>query len=189
MTVSAKDGNLVIESIDVPDQLEPGEEGVAEIALFNNATVIGAWDDDRCTDGSGPAGSGYKYQIEFRAGGETQTTGASCLNRYVGNSETREVTFTAPETAGTKDVEARLKLPGSGERSDWLTQRIEVYEPGDEPAEPPDDPDDSDGSGLPDWINPDDGSGGQIQLILAVILLFGAMYAAGNLFDINLGGA
>ncbi|UXF51029.1 MAG: hypothetical protein HQRvContig05_28 [Haloquadratum phage sp.] len=192
MTVSAKGGNLIIESIDAPDRLEPGEEGVAEVTVHNAATVISPWEADKCVGGT--AEVGYKYEIELRVDGQRQTTGPSCLGRLPGMSpETREVTFEAPATAGTTDVEARLRLPQSGEKSDWLPERLEVYQPGDGPEEPPDDGDDPDSSGLPDWLanlfGGGAGPGSQIQLALGVILLIALLYSAGQLASFNVGGS
>jgi len=65
---------------------------------------------------------------------------------------------------------------------------VDVYGAGDDaPTETPDD-------GAGDWLDRLGDSQGpgasasDLEAILAVVVIFGALYAAGNLFDIQLGG-
>jgi hypothetical protein len=194
MAAEAKSGNLVISEISTPEEMDPGEEGVAEVTVENLATVITPWDGDRCVGDTTTVG--YKYRIVVRVGGETYESATSCLDNLTGkNIEEQRVTFQAPDSPGTVDVEARIELPQTGNRSDWLSSRVEVYGEGDdEPADPPDD-DGGDGEpgDTPDWLADLLGDGGgvgtQIQLVLVVILLIAVLYSAGQLATFNVGGS
>ena len=206
MSVEAKDGNLVLKEINLPDGVVPGEEGVAEIDVMNIATMITPWDPDECNENN--TYNGYKYRVILRVDGEEYTSGTGCIaSRLTANEESRQITFTAPETSGTIDVSARIELAESGERTDWLTRRLEVYAPDEGgPADPVDD-DDGDGGtpwgggGGDEGDGDDEGSGNpfddlfggdelvtRLNLLVLAIGGLGAAYALGQLFDIQIGG-
>ena len=207
MSVEAKDGNLVLKEINLPDRVVPGREGEAEIDVMNIATMITPWDPDECNENN--TYNGYKYRVILRVDGEEYTSGTSCIaSKLTANEESRKITFRAPETSGTIDVSARIELAESGERTDWLTRRLEVYAPDESgPADAVDDDDSSGGTlwggggGGDEGGGDDEGSdnpfddlfGGdevvaKIELLALAIAGLGAAYMLGQLFDIQIGG-
>jgi len=132
MSESTKGGNIILRSLSVPDDVEPGETFRAEAEVSNGAAYINPWDPDKC----GLAPPGYKLEVVFEGpGGQSVVKGPACQpTTEVGtNDETYSATFTAP-TAGRARVEVFVRLPGSGKRTQAIDASASVSE--GEPAAP-----------------------------------------------------
>lgn len=177
-----------IESVDLPDRMMPGETVTARVDANNTSNFIGPWDDDRCSEGNN-----YGIRVEgviVGPNGEEFVGDAVCARQHdiaVTYEATSEVTVTAPESEGTQSFEAFVRTVESGEESGTLREYVDVFaDSSDAPDDAPDDDDDD--AELPEWIDPSDG-GLPVGAAVAVVLVFVAVYAAGNLFDVQIGGS
>lgn len=177
-----------ITGLDIPESLQPGETATARIDATNGSSWISPWDEDRCAGGN----AGLLIEgVLVGPRGESTTGTTVCAEQHdivVSYEATSEVTFTAPEDPGTYQYEAYIRTAETGKTSSRVSAEVDVYGAGDDPpAETPDE-------GAGDWLDRiGDGSAGSasasdLEAVLAVVVVFGALYAAGNLFDIQLGG-
>jgi len=178
-----------ITGLDIPELLQPGETATARIDATNGSNWISPWDDDRCAGGN----PGLLIEgVLVGPRGESTTGSTVCAEQHdivVSYEATSEVTFTAPDEPGTYRYEAYVQTAETGKTSSRVSTDVDVYGAGDDaPTETPDD-------GAGDWLDRLGDSRGpgasasDLEAILAVVVVFGALYAAGNLFDIQLGGS
>jgi len=180
-----------IEDVDLPDSLDPGASATARIDMTNTSNFINPWNANRCNEGNN-----YGLLVEgvlVGPDGEEFVGDTVCAKQHdlVASYEaTSEVTFEAPERDGTHRYDAFVRLAETGEESSRLSESVDVYgDSGDAPEEAPDNAGEGPGSDDSPWTpSGESGVGARTTLILAVVLLFGGMYAAGNLFDIQIGG-
>ncbi|MUW13926.1 hypothetical protein GJ633_04060 [Halorubrum sp. CBA1125] len=189
-----------ISNVDLPDSLNPGDRATARIDATNTSNWISPWDQDRCNEGNN-----YGLLIEgvlVGPNGEEHVGETVCAEQHdiVASYEaTSRVTFDAPETDGSHRYEAFIRTAESGEESSRVSKTIDVY--GDDSSEPVDPPDDS--GGFSGWIGDSDGSGSdggglpwlggdqdvfdKIDTLVLLVILIASFYAAGQLFDIEIG--
>ncbi|SFR59729.1 MULTISPECIES: hypothetical protein [Halorubrum] len=180
-----------IEDVDLPDSLGPGDSATARIDMTNTSNFINPWNANRCNEGNN-----YGLLVEgvlVGPDGEEFVGDTVCAKQHdiVASYEaTSEVTFEAPERDGTHRYDAFVRMAETGEESSRLSESVDVYgDSGDAPEEAPDDA--GEGPGSDDLAWPTGGESGvqtRIQAAAAIALLFGGMYVAGQLFDIQLGG-
>lgn len=183
-----------VSEVDLPESLKPGDRATARIDATNTSNFIGPWDDDRCSKGNN-----YGIRVEgvlIGPNGEEYVGDTVCAPQHdiVASYEvTSRVSFEAPETDGTHRYEAFVRTAETGEESGRVSGSVDVFEDAeDAPEEPPEDDD----GGTWDFSGDGDGGGNpfggnvfeQVDTLILLVVVFGAMYAAGNLFDINLGG-
>lgn len=179
-----------IAALDLPESLRPGDTATARIDCRNMSDWISPWDADRCNSGN----VGLLVEgVLVGPNGEEWVGDAVCAEQHdiVASYEaTSRATFEAPESDGTHRYEAYVRTVETGEESNRVSASVDVY--ADE-EDAPEEAEEDDGAGWWDDINGDGGDGGrtvfeQIDTLVLLVLLFGGMYAAGQLFDINLGG-
>lgn len=179
MSESTKGGNVILEQVAVPaDAVEPGEPFEVSADVSNGAAYISFADADDCKRNHT---AGYRLEVVFTVNGETQVAGPAChLTTAVGKrTETYSKTFTVSDS-GSVDVEAYVRLPGSGKETGEMSQTVTVttdeVQESDPPAEEDDesaDDDDSDGGNNPlAGIFPfGGGGGGGLNALLGVVVL------------------
>lgn len=186
-----------IAGVDLPDSLNPGDRATARIDATNTSNFIGPWDDDRCNSGN----VGLLIEgVLVGPDGEEWVGDSVCAPQHdiVQSYEvTSRVSFEVPDRDGTHRYEAYVRTANSGEESSRVSGSVDVFRnEEDAPEEAPEEENDAGG-----WFGTGDtpdgpGSspfefGGAFENVDTVILLvavFAAMYAAGNLLNINLGG-
>lgn len=184
-----------ISNVDLPSSLNPGDRATARIDARNGSNWISPWDDDRCS------GDNVGLLIEgvlVGPNGEEFVGDTVCAEQHdivISYEATSRVTFTAPETPGTHRYEAYIRTAETGEESSRVSASVNVYaNEEDEPTEAPDD-----GGGVGEWWDgslpdrdtdtPIDDVFEKVDTLVILVLLFGGMYAAGQLFDVQLGGS
>lgn len=197
-----------ISGLDLPNSLDPGDNATARITFKNKANWISPWDDDRCS------ASNVGLLVEgvlIGPNGEEHVGDTVCAEQHdiiFSYEGTSRVSFSVPQTEGSHRYEAYVRTAETGEESSRVSQRIDVFHnEEDEPAEAPG----GDGSPWPDdWFTDGDGDGDgdngdgdgfswpwesdgsdifdKIDTLILVIVMLAAMYAAGQLFDIQIGG-
>jgi len=171
---SVKSGNIILRDVSLPDDVAPGETFRVEAEVSNGAAYINPWDPDKC----GLAPPGYSIEVVFEGpGGQSVVKGPDCLTTTeVGTRDrTYSATFTAP-TAGRARVEAYVRLPGSGKRTQAMDASASISEGAPAVPDDPDDGGDGGGGSGPDI----EGSAKWIGIaIVAVALAWGADSAEG----------
>ncbi|WP_254272194.1 hypothetical protein [Haloarcula marina] len=141
-----KGGNIILRRVDVPDHVDPGESFEVDALVSNGAAYINPWDGDKC----GLAPPGYTIEVDFHGpDGATRTKGPMChTTTEVGTrDETYTATFTAPEDGGEVEIEANVRLPGSGMETGTESAVLTVAEGHVPTPEPPGDDSNGDGGG------------------------------------------
>lgn len=202
---TVKSGSLFIDSVDVPEgAVKPGGSVRVHVNVRNNSFATLAMDPDTCDAPAGPSQGYYTRAVADPAWTTSQSNETCVGNGGVGvGTWTQEFTFTAPSTTGFHQIEFWLAVPNSGDQSQKITRSVEVDEDGSADPDPGDDNDGNGGNGDdPDDTNIlceefgimcGDGDGPLAELgetakwavILIVTLV--ALFALGNLFDINVG--
>lgn len=183
-----------VSEVDLPESLKPGDRATARIDATNTSNFIGPWDDDRCSKGNN-----YGIRVEgvlIGPNGEEYVGDTVCAPQHdiVASYEvTARVSFEAPETDGTHRYEAFVRTAETGEESGRVSGSVDVF--ADAADAPEEAPEDDDGGTWEFGGDGDSGSGPlgsnvfeQVDTLILLVVVFGAMYAAGNLFDINIGG-
>jgi len=192
MSERTKGGNVILEQVLVPRTVEPGEPFEVEAKVSNGAGIINPWDKDHCRKpgATGPDGaSGYSIEVVFEVDGETRVSGPTCIRKtaFGKRTNTYSKTFTAPSYGGSVDVEAYVRLPGSGKETGKMSQTVTVSSDDVEETDPPADDDDTgDGNdndgdddnggnnplaGIFPFLFPDGGGGGGLNALVGVLVL------------------
>jgi hypothetical protein len=196
---------MELETVEAPDDtVRPGRPVTVDVTLRNHAAFINSWNADKC--GSGFDYLGYKCRtVVDHPNGEKDSTRCVGTAAVGTNRVTESLSFTAPSSEGEHALDVHLELPGSGKTTATKTTYITVSSSS---STRPDDDDDDGGSGswTPPWAGDSgDGDGDDsslsfpdlspdlgledLDMLLLIGLVLLAMVAAGQLFDINLGGS
>jgi hypothetical protein len=125
---STKGGNVILRSVTVPDNVDPGDPVEVEAQVENGAAVIGPFDPDRCAgDTMDP---GYHTTVEFEGpDGTVKTAGPTCLKgAAVGTGETDFTRSFYGLPAGDHRFSARVVMRDSGKSTDWMSDSTVVSE-------------------------------------------------------------
>lgn len=125
---------LEVDAIRTPNQaIPPGGAFEVEVDVLNrNETNFGlTLDQDACELDSTPCGgSGFCVTVDVSVGRQSQSV-TECISTagpFGPNRKTYTATITAPQTPGEHTVTARGLLPGSGNRSQPISDTMTVAE-------------------------------------------------------------
>lgn len=114
---TTKDGNIILRSVDVPNQVDPGEPFDVDVEVSNGAAYINPWDPDKC--GLAPPGYKLRVVLDGPSGEELTKTACHTTTEAHTRDETYRFTVSAPD-AGRAEVEAHVEMRGSRKRTDTL---------------------------------------------------------------------
>jgi hypothetical protein len=134
LSESTKGGNVILRRVSVPDHVDPGEAFEVDVKVEVGGAYVDPWDPDKC----GPAEDGYRIEVVLDTDAGRLTKGPTCqLITEIGETE-QIYTFSAmAPISGRAEVEAHLRLPGSGKQTDSVEASALVT---DEPPEEANDP-------------------------------------------------
>jgi len=177
-----------VESVDLPELVQPGEQVTARIDMTNTSNFINPFNANRCSEGNN-----YGLLTEavlVAPDGEEFVGDTVCAKQHdiaVSYETTSEVTFTVPEEDGTHRYDAYVRMAETGEESSRVSESINVYQnEEDAPEEAEDTGGDSEGV-WPGGDDPGTPGSSQLRLVLGVVVIVAIFYASGNLFDIGIG--
>lgn len=187
-----------ISEFDLPeDSVRPGKTVTARIDATNTSNFINPWDKDKCNDGN----VGLLVEgVVVAPNGQEHVGESVCAPQHdiVQSYEvTSDVSFEVPESEGVYQYDAFIRTVETQHESSRLTGQVEVFSEDSDGTTEADD-DGTDGSSP--WSRPNGGEEGsstlpfggdntsRMEVALLLVVVLGGFYAAGQLFDIQIGG-